>query len=128
LPTSAGRFKAIRLVQGGVSLEYDVAGISVSEWITARVEESRPVVQRQFHLTRVPQPLWLMLGRKSSNDAQSFKMALTADQVTGNAVAERVEQADGLLAVRVHPSKKPVEFTVAFGKAVGVKTWPQTHD
>jgi len=125
LPTTAGRFKAIRLLQGGVCLEYEVAGASVSEWVTARAEEGRPVVQRRFRVTRVPQTLWLLLGRKSSNNAESLKMVLSADRVARKAVAERAEQADGLLVVRVHPSEKAVEFTVAFGKGTEPKTWAQ---
>lgn len=110
LPASAGQFKAIRLVEGGVRLEYDVAGVSVNEYLTARVEEGQPVVQRRFHLQHVPQPLWLILGRKPLGDSQVLKLALTARQTDGEVVAERTEEPGGLLAVRVHSSKKSVEL------------------
>ncbi len=128
LPASAGRFKAICLVQGGVRLEYDVAGASVCEFVTAQMEEDQPVVQRRFYLNRVQQPLWLILGRKPSKGLDSFTMALTATLLAGKAVVERSEQPDGLLAVRVHPSEKPVEFQVAMGLAPNVKTWDQTRN
>lgn len=128
LPGSAGQFKSIRLVQGGVRLEYDVAGVSVSEWPAAQLEKGLPVLQRRFHLNHVLHPLWLILGRKLPSGAESFKAVLTPGKVAGRAVAEIVEKADGLLAVRVHPSEKPVEFQVAVGMGTVVTTWGPPGD
>ena len=36
---SLGRFKAIRLVEGGVCLEYEIEGAFVQEWVTAQTDE-----------------------------------------------------------------------------------------
>ena len=128
LPRSAGQFKAIHLVAGGVRLEYDVVGAPVNEWVTARVAEGRPVVQRRFRLERVPRPLWLVLGRKSSPEAKGLNLVLAAEQVADRSVAEQREPVDGLLAVRVHPSETPVEFQLAMGMGAVVKTWRPTRD
>ncbi|MEO8429017.1 MAG: DUF6797 domain-containing protein [Verrucomicrobiota bacterium] len=123
LTPSAGQFKAVRLTQSGVRLEYEISGVSVSEWVEARLEESQRVVQRRFRLERVPQPFWLILGRRPSTAAVNFKTAITTDQVGGKLAVEQTEQTDGLLVVRVHPSINPVKFRVAIGAGPAVQTW-----
>ncbi|MSU37293.1 MAG: c-type cytochrome [Pedosphaera sp.] len=128
LPGSAGQFKSIHLVQGGVRLEYDVAGVSVKEWPAAQLEQGLPVVQRRFRLDPVPHPLWLILGCRLLNANESFKAVLTPGQVAGQTVAEIIEKADGLLAVRVYPSEKPVEFQVALGMGIDVTPWGPSGD
>ncbi len=128
LPGAGGQFRAIRLVSGGVRLEYDLAGVSVSEWPTAEMENGLPVVQRRFRLDPVPQPLWLILGRRLAGASESLKAALTPGQAGGQAVAEIIEAADGLLVVRVHPSKETVEFKVTVGLGTAGKPWGPSGD
>src|SRR5580765_2065195 len=123
LPASAGRFKAVRLTRNGVCLEYEVPGASVREWVEARREGDQPVVQRRFRLESAAQPLWLILGRRSSGAAESLKIAIFSSDLNGAPAAERIEQPDGLLAVRVRRSNKPVEFRVAMGLTPTVKSW-----
>ena len=65
MPTAAGRFRAVRLAAEGVRLEYEVAGVLVVERVMARMVDGQPVVERRFRLERVPQSLWLMVGRKN---------------------------------------------------------------
>jgi hypothetical protein len=38
LAPSAGQFKAVRLTQSGRCLEYEISGMSVSEWVEARLQ------------------------------------------------------------------------------------------
>lgn len=123
LDASAGRFKAIRLTQGGAVLEYEVAGAPVQEWVEARLEKGGPVVQRSFRLERVPQPLWLSLGRRATTGTAKLGVSLVSDAFRGEPVASYSEGQDGLLLVRVSPSEKPVEFRVAVGLSADVKSW-----
>lgn len=119
---SAGQFKAIRLTHRGACLEYEVAGTRVTEWVEARVDDGEHVVQRSFRLEQARQPLWLIIGQGPLNGAK-FKMALTADQIDGKPVVEQLDEPDGLLLARVHPSDKALEFQVAIGLSASVKTW-----
>jgi len=123
LSPSAGRFKVVRLIQSGVSLEYEVAGGRVVEWVEARLEQAQRVVQRRFRLDKVPQPLWLILGRRPATLARSLQVDFTATQARGMPAAEYLDGPDGLLLVHVHRSAKPVEFQVALGLTNAVKSW-----
>jgi mono/diheme cytochrome c family protein len=123
LTPSAGRFKTLRLTQSGIRLEYEVAGVSVSESVEARLEDGQPVVQRHFRVERVPQTLWLILGRAPSAVVGTLQVSLTSDSVGGKPAAERLEEPNGLLTVRLQASEKAVEFRVAMGSIPGVKTW-----
>src|SRR5713226_5841725 len=64
LSPSTGQFKALRLIQSGVSLEYEVAGGRVVEWVEARLEDGQRVVQRSVRLEKVPQAFCVILGRR----------------------------------------------------------------
>jgi Domain of unknown function (DUF6797) len=102
-----GRLNAVRMAAGGTRLEYVVAGASVLEWVDARLQNDRPVIQRRFQLTGVKRPLWLIVGRHPQSQ---ITLTVTGGLVDGNALAARVDQPDGVLAVRVSPSASPVEF------------------
>src|SRR6266487_2467900 len=123
LSASAGRFKAVRLTKNGVCLEYGVTGASVREWVEARREEGQPVVQRRFRLEGAGQPLWLILGRRSSGVVKNLKIAIDTADLDNTPAAECIEQPDGLLAVRVRRADKPIEFRVAMGLNHAVKGW-----
>ena len=126
LAPAAGQFKAIRMTRNSVCLEYEVDEASISEWVEARIEQGEPVVQRSFRVKHSRRQLWLILGRRPS--AGDFKVVLTSDQFDGAPAAERIEEPDGLLAVRVRRSEKPVEFRVAMGWIPQVKTWERPGD
>ncbi len=128
LPGMGGKFKSIRMVSGGVRLEYDVAGVSVTEWPAARLENGLPVVRRRFRLEPFLEPLWLILGRRLATASESVRVALAPGANGGRAVAEIIEKSDGLLAVRVHPSEKPVEFQVTVGMGTVGKPWGGSVD
>ncbi|HKS38546.1 MAG TPA: DUF6797 domain-containing protein [Verrucomicrobiae bacterium] len=118
LPPSVGRFKAVRLTEEGLRLDYEVSGVAVSESFESGLRGDQPVVQRRIRLQRVPRTFWLLLGRKPVVGAEMFQWTVRADSVDGKPAAERVEQPDGLLVVRVLPSEKPVEVLIALGSAV----------
>ena len=128
LSASAGRFKAVRLTKRGVCLEYGVTGASVREWVEARREEGQPVVQRRFRLEGAGQPLWLILGRRSSGVVENLKIAIDTADLDNTPAAECIEQPDGLLAVRVRRADKPIEFRVAMGLNPAVKGWNGTRE
>src|SRR6266568_1389061 len=123
LSPSAGRFKAVRLIQSGVSLEYEVADTRVVEWVEARLHEGQRVVQRRFRLEKVPHPLWLILGRRPATLARNLRLDFTATQTRSGPAAEYLDEPDGLLLVCVHRSAKPIEFQVALGLTNAVKCW-----
>src|SRR6266571_242483 len=123
LSPSAGRFKAVRLIQSGVSLEYEVADTRVVEWVEARLHEGQRVVQRRFRLEKVPHPLWLILGRRPATLARNLRLDFTATQTRSGPAAEYLDGPDGLLLVCVHRSAKPIEFQVALGLTNAVKCW-----
>ncbi len=118
LPITAGRFRAVRLVPGGIRLEYEVAGVAVTEWVTSRMSAGQPSVQRHFRLERVPQNLWLMVGHKSTA-APGIQLRLRADPIGDAPGADQVERPDGLVTVRVHPSGKPLAFEIGLGAQAG---------
>jgi len=124
----AGRFKAVRLTQGGLWLDYDVSGVAVSESFESSRQGDQPVVQRRIRLQRVPRTFWLLLGRKPTTGADGLKWTVRTDSVGGKSAAERIEQPDGLLTVRVPPSEEPVELLVAMGLGSTVATWDRVRE
>ncbi len=107
---SQGRFTAVRLTGAGLVLEYEVRGVAVQERIAAGAAGAPASIARRVRLARVPEPLWLVLGRRPAGSALKAS-------VSGSAAATLVEQPDGLLAVRVAASPGPVEFVAAVGAA-----------
>src|SRR5206468_3107816 len=58
LPESVGRFKAVRLTERGVRLEYEVGGAPVREWVTAEIVNGHWQVWRRFRLEGAREPRW----------------------------------------------------------------------
>ncbi|HKX61656.1 MAG TPA: DUF6797 domain-containing protein, partial [Verrucomicrobiae bacterium] len=117
LPASLGRFLGVRLVDGGVVLEYEIRGARVNEQVTARTTEKGAVVQRSFRMDHVPEPLVLILGRPASGGIQL--------EVTPTDRVTRSEAPQGLLLCRLKQSRASVEFQVALGVNPRPKTWKQ---
>jgi hypothetical protein len=123
LPAPAAQFKAVRLTQGGVCLEYEIAGAVVREWTEARLQNGAHVFQRRFRLERAPQTLWLVLGRSPSNDASQFSASLQLDRVASDHAVNLSKQPNGLWVVQIPPSQEPIDFRVAMGSRSDVKPW-----
>ncbi|HEY2953542.1 MAG TPA: DUF6797 domain-containing protein, partial [Verrucomicrobiae bacterium] len=124
LPAAAGRFQAVRLSQGGACLEYEVAGVSVREWVESRLETGQPAVQRRFRLERVPQSFWLMVGRAPAFEAKQIHLSLAVEKPNDAGAVELVAGPDGLFVARVRPAQKPIAFHVAIKLNREGKSWP----
>lgn len=112
-----GRFRSIRLTTAGAALEYEVRGVVIREHVAANVERGQPTIQRRFHIDRVGVPLWLLLGRRPEAAGPPVQVA-----VTGAPEAALKPQPDGLLAVQVQPSARPIDFQVSVAVAQAPST------
>lgn len=119
IDVALGRFKAVRLTQDGVCLEYEVSGVPVREWIEARSEGGNPTVQRHFQLERVPGPLTLALGQLSTNN--SVSAVLKVDPAGVERVVELATAAHGVRVVHIQAAQGPIEFRVAFERSGAVE-------
>src|SRR6185503_13688722 len=72
LPEEMGRFKAVRLVQGGAVLEYTAARAAIREWMTLSEHGGQPAIERQFHVGPSAEELWLVLGFKGKETTVSL--------------------------------------------------------
>jgi mono/diheme cytochrome c family protein len=106
LSEEMGRLTALRLVRGGVILEYTAGGAKIREWITRSEAAGQPVVERHLHVGPSAQPLRLVLGLKAKDTAVS--LGLTAGQ---NVAQIGEEKSVWIVNVPAHPG--PVEFCVA---------------
>jgi mono/diheme cytochrome c family protein len=114
LPESMGRFKAIRLTEDGLRLEYDIGKSTVRERVKSRTGGGRPVVERQFRVAGHDRRLWLALGYKNSDPSRAVSIQLLAATNNSNPAVATLDQLDGLSMIRVEPSARPIEFAVAF--------------
>ncbi len=117
LPEAMGRFDAVRLVPGGVVLEYTVGGAGIREWITASSDGGRVAIERHVRVERHALPLVLMLGFKSNTAA----VALAG--LSGPTPS--LDRAGDVAIVRVPVSDAPSQFTVAFGDDTSPRPAPR---
>lgn len=113
-----GRFKAVRLTTNGLTLEYEVAGTSVREWIDSSLENERPIVRRYFEVQPHDKVFWLMVGRAPTNVVERRHLSITSPFADGKLGAARFVEPDRLFTVRVGPAAAPVRFTASV--SVGV--------
>ncbi len=121
LPEGLGGFKAIRMKRGRATLEYEVGGIPITEQVSATREEARWVVRRYFAMDRVPHPLWLVVGRPAQTTpdlvtgmrTNIFRAALEAATGESLVPADWVFLTNGILALRVEASSKPVQLLIS---------------
>jgi len=71
LPETMGRFSAVRIVRGGVVLDYTAGGTDVREWMRSADHNGVPVVERHFAVQPSAEPLILVLGVKTKGAAIS---------------------------------------------------------
>lgn len=121
-----GQFKAVRFIgtpEGGVVLEYTVAGARVREWIAQRTEEGRPVILRRFWIERVDKQLWLLLGNRPRTEKEKLKLKLIAPPVDGESKVERADTYDFTATLKIKPSAKPVDVYCYFSLGEGRQDW-----
>ncbi len=125
-PMPGARFKAVQWLERGAVLDYSVGGVSIRERIEARLVDERPVLQRSFQLSRVDQPLWLVLGQRPASAPETLGLGVWADQP---GVVSPATLTNGLRAVRVQTTTQPLELRVAIAllpKAEPLETWAPT--
>jgi mono/diheme cytochrome c family protein/glucose/arabinose dehydrogenase len=107
-----GRFTAVRLVRGGAVLEYSVRGSQVREWMTVVETDGRSAIVRNIDVAAAAEPLWLMLGFKSTAGSMSLCRGTQAGLALESIAESSV--ADGpLWAVKVPAHTVPVQLCVA---------------
>jgi len=60
-------------------------------------------------------PLWLILGRQSSNENARLHASLAVDNPASQRAVELIEQPDGLILARVRSSPEPIGFEWRWG-------------
>ncbi len=111
LPVAMGKFKAVRLVQSGVVLEYTAAGADVREWTTLSEHDGQPVVERHFEIGPSPKPLLLVAGAKNNAAVEELVASLTLCTPHAQDTAEILDDAT-MWIVRVPAHDKPALFCI----------------
>ncbi|MBC8001569.1 MAG: hypothetical protein H7X97_03180, partial [Opitutaceae bacterium] len=127
ISSTLGRFKSVRLTKDGACLEYEVAGSAVQEWISARLEDERPLVQRHFLVQPHENTFWLMIGQSPTNSVERRHLSMTFPMIDGGHGATRFVQPNGLFTVQVPPAKVPVRFTATVSVGVAPKSPGSTN-
>ena len=114
LPLRLGRFRSIQLSQSGASLEYEVAGSVIREWMEARVRNGEPQMRRRFRLRDVTVPLWVVLGKGPANSdgTPRLRWSLQDHNPAGNGSKLLLEDTPIGAAVRIAPRAGAIEFSV----------------
>jgi cytochrome c551/c552 len=112
LPAAMGRFQAVRLVGGGVRLEYRVGSTEIHEWMSASGDRGTPVFERRFRLDASANPLILLLAKKREAAGGKQDLAVSITNADGASVAELIEDG-GVWAVKVPAHSKPVAFRIS---------------
>jgi mono/diheme cytochrome c family protein len=127
IPERLGRFRAVRLLRDGVSVDYSVAGTEITESIDAdsraigSERSSAAAVTRRFRIGPSDAPLLVVLGTKSADT----NLALSPQTAPADGVTIAQYSADGTEAEAATPSPvmwvarvpahpRPVEFSVLF--------------
>ena len=111
LPWKLGRFLAVRLINEGVVLEYEVAGTKIEEWVTYVEEAQKHSIQRKFRVGPSKQPLVMAVGM--GRQAWTFSLATINDapvDMEHNKSGNR-DWRD-VYHVTLKPHDEPVEFRV----------------
>jgi cytochrome c2/glucose/arabinose dehydrogenase len=112
IPERMGRFDAVRLVDGGVVLEYTVRGTAVREWMTLAAEGREPGVVRRVEVRPSRETLWLVLGGLST-----AVDALTVSLSGSGATLETIPSGSGVIhAARIPPRERAVTFDVLISR------------
>ena len=109
LPEAMGRFNAVRMVRGGVVLDYTVGGAGVREWMTSAAHNGVPVVERHFAVQPSTEPLILVLGVKTKEASIAASGGFSAEVESGTVSG----RASDVWVVRVPAHKDAVTFAAA---------------
>lgn len=129
LPEDHGRFLAIQLLSRGARLEYTVADSRIAETLTAVPTPAGLAIARRFRLSRVTQPLVLVLGLRAPGSTASGGRAwhLRSDGPTDRLALRRDDAGPDV--VRVGAGPDPLDFEVILGPVgAGPTDVPPTPD
>lgn len=114
LPKSMGRFRAVRLVDSGLRLDYEIAGQPVSEFMTAGQAPGTTnlTVTRKIHVERLRKATALSIGFL----APGLTASLSSDTP---AIASIQVSSSGLWTVVLKPASTPLEVGVQIHPAGG---------
>jgi len=114
LPEDMGRFKAVRLVKGGVVLEYTAGGTDVREWMTVGMHNGQPVIERHLRIEPSQRPLLVIVGYKDKD----VKVSVSE----GGVLATATVTADRVDVVRIPAHNEAIDVSIAV--AEGTTTTP----
>ena len=112
LPETMGQFNAVRMVRGGVVLEYTAGGTDVREWMRSADHNGVPVVERHFAVQPSAEPLILVLGVKTKDAALSIGGAGVSPELETISLAGRPD----VWVARVPARKEAVIFAIAIAE------------
>lgn len=117
LSEAMGRFRAMRLVPGGVVLEYTAAGTNLREWMRqSESDHGQLAIERHFQVEASAVPLVLVLGWKSGEEGTNgSRIAVSLGLPEGEPPAEIVPD-NAVWIVRVPAHKASINFSVAMAE------------
>ena len=113
LAADHAQFTALRLVQGGVRLEYTVGGVPVRERMRAHLSGKAPAVERRLRILPSTKSMLLVLAGKSGGEAGRLFIELAGD--AGMECVELREEP-GASTIHIAPHAQPLEFRVAMSR------------
>lgn len=119
LPRSVGRFRSIEIHHAGVTLVYDVAGVTVEETISAQATIHAVSIRRRIRVGPGTSTVWLALGRRSTPEGTSAE-AIRVSAEGGDASIE--ERAEGWLWCRVPSRSEPRTCDIWLERGSGART------
>ena len=121
LPAEVGQFKAVRLTEQGVVLEYTVSGVTVEERFTSEMSGKTAFVRRNIRIAPSTQAFVLVLAHKNADDTHvPFAWQSSGDSAPVTVLTGETE----VLAMRVPPHAVPLDLAVAFGDGAIAKITP----
>lgn len=103
---AAGRFRALRLVEAGVDLQYTLGEVAVTDRLRVTSERNVRGVRRHLQVGACRQELVLAVGARGAE--APAKVVLLSDG--GGAV--RLDETGPVTFVRIEPHTQPLEFAV----------------
>jgi glucose/arabinose dehydrogenase/mono/diheme cytochrome c family protein len=102
-----GRFDALRLVRGGVVLEYTAGGAKVRDWTTVTEQNGHPVIERHLNIGASSKPSRIVLGTKSAETTISLGLAPRDQSIV------QLAEEKSVWTVRIAPHAQPVPLVIA---------------
>jgi mono/diheme cytochrome c family protein len=109
LPAAMGKFKAVRLVQDGVVLEYTAGGAEVREWTTLSEHDEQPILERHIEVGPSATPLLLIVGAKNNGAVEEVVASVMLCTPHAEITAEIVDDP-AMWIVRVPGHKNAARF------------------